>query len=180
MATDSTKRCLLNHTTITAINPARLPTRIRVPARIRSWLLLVLPMTALLLGWSAGCRSSDHSVPISVTDHRRVRAGNYGRIDLTQQQLTKGLTQVFKQMEQRYGPFGYRSIVRDYVPLIRQGLYTSGYCSLQKLHILDKTVDIDIYFRVNQPQPTLYVDVLIDGQIEPAFGLANAYYVAAN
>ena len=144
------------------------------------WTLITSLVVPGLLFSLTGCRSNNHPVPVSVTDYRRHSARNYGRIDVSKYALEQGLKEVFEQMQQRFGPFDYEPIIKDYSPLIRQGLYQSGFCSIQHLNIAGATIDIDIFFRVDQPQPSMNMEVFIDGQLEPTFGLVNPYYIAEN
>ncbi len=85
----------------------------------------------------------------------------------------------FFQIEQKLGPVDYTSIIKDYLPLIRQGLYYSGYSSMRKLNINGSTVDIDIYFRADETPPALNIEAFIEGGLEPTFTMVNHYYVQA-
>lgn len=126
------------------------------------------------------CTRSTRTLPIRVSDQRQilVDSSEYGRIDIGIDDLKAGLRDIFAQVAQKTGPIDAEPIIMDYTPIIRQALYNTGYCSIQKLNINDRTVDIDVYFRTNQTQPALTIDAYLDGEITPAFSVVNQYYIS--
>jgi len=118
-------------------------------------------------------------VPIRISDNRTVTMKDYGRVNIPEKELAKGLRDVFKQMEKQFGPIQYEPIIKDYVPFVRQGLHDCGFCSIQQLNINGVTIDIDISFRVDSPQPALNIAVFANGKLAPEYGLVNPYFVAA-
>ena len=133
---------------------------------------------ALMCGFAMllpGCQTPK-TPPITVADHRQIMVTHYSRIDIQEEDLAQGLEELFGQLVPRLGPIQVEPIVKDYVPMIRQALYRTGYCSVQKLNINGTTVDIDVYFRTDQTQPILTIDAYLEGAVTPSYTVLNRYH----
>jgi len=106
-------------------------------------LMLVLGMFVFSV---IGCERGN-MITIQITDDRSINPSNYSRIEIPQEHLESGLRELLKKMSEQMGPIEVEAIVQNYSPIVQEGLYRSGYCSIQKLNINGSTVDIDVYFR---------------------------------
>ena len=125
----------------------------------------------------AGCQS--RSVPIQIVDDRHAQTNRYSCIDLSEEDLQYGLGRVLSGLAQKVGPFETEALVKNYTPLIREGLYRSGFCRVQKLSINGVTVDLDIYFRTDESPAALYMEAYLGSNLEPALCLVNHYSINA-
>ncbi|MBN1845126.1 MAG: hypothetical protein JW810_05545 [Sedimentisphaerales bacterium] len=117
---------------------------------------------------------------ITTIDQRQLGAGQIARIDIPAEELEAGLLELFRRIELQVGSIeNPRPIIQDYLPMVREGLYYSGYSSIRRLQLNRCTVDVDIYFRIDAEPPVLQIDAYLDGSPQPAITLANYYHVQA-
>ena len=102
----------------------------------------------------------------------------YGRVEIPQGELANGLRSLFAQMSHAYGPIDPEPVIRDYVALIEDALEQRGYCQIKKLSINGLTVDLDIYFLVDESPARLNIDAFVEGSLKPTFRSVNRYWVA--
>ena len=126
-----------------------------------------------------GCETGN-TITIQVTDQRSINPTNYSRIEIPQEHLEAGLSELLRKMSEQLGPIESESIIQNYSPIIQEGLYRSGYCSIQKLNINGSTVDIDVYFRTGKTQPVLIIDAYLQGGLRPSYSVANHYFASKN
>ena len=126
-----------------------------------------------------GCESTD-TIPIQITDYRSINPKHYSRIEVPQVHLESGLRELLKKMSEQMGPIEAEAIVQNYSPIVQEGLYRSGYCSIQKLNINGSTVDIDVYFRTKGAQPVLIIEAYLQGGVRPSFSVSNHYFASKN
>jgi len=150
-----------------------------------SFVRLIIKLVAaffLILFFVLGCGffASRKAVPITgARQHSQIEG--YSRvIGIPQGDIAYGLTRIFENLAQKYGPFEYEPMVKDYTPMVYRGLYERGYCRIQQLSINDVIVDIDIYFRVDQTPHVMIMDVFTQGSSQPSFSIANQYYLASH
>jgi len=124
-----------------------------------------------------GCSSS--RTEYQVTTNRRVATTDYQRIEIPPEVLGQGLRELFRQFSEQHGYVNSERIIKDYTPIIREALYRTGYCSVQKLNLNDVSVDIDVYFHTEQALPELTIDAFLQGATTPAYRVSNHYYVTA-
>ena len=141
-----------------------------------------LPFLAIVTGLLlCGCNSPmSRNRDYPINDHRSVTPYGYQRVEISKADIAQGLRRIFIQFSQDFGPFNAEPIIRDYTPVIRNALYRSGYCSIQKLEINDVITDIDIYFRSDDLQPTLTINTYLHGAQAPSYSVKNQYYAAAS
>ncbi len=125
----------------------------------------------------AGCSHTANEYP--VTANRKVATMDYQRIEIPDQALGQGLRELFRQFSEDHGYVNSEPIIKDYTPIIRVALYRTGYCSVQKLHVNDVSIDIDVYFHTEQALPELTIDAFLHGAATPAYRVSNHYYVTA-
>jgi hypothetical protein len=130
----------------------------------------------LVLVFWAGC--SKPAVPITVVDQRKEMMKKCSRIDIEKECVEQGLGQLFSRIAEKYGPFESEAIIRDYTPLIQQGLYFNGFCMIQNLNINGETFDIDIFFLTEQNPSSLNLVAFVKGNANPVISLSNRYYVS--
>lgn len=130
----------------------------------------------LLVAVLPGCNRPD-GVPITIVDQRQTIMQKCSRIDIDQECVEEGLGQLFTRMAETYGPFESEPLIRDYAPMIQQGLYRHGFCSIENLHIHGQTFDIDIFFLAEPNPSSLNLAAFVKGQLYPVISLANRYYV---
>ena len=126
-----------------------------------------------------GCEGGNR-ITIQITDQRSIKPTNYSRIEIPQAHLEAGLRELLKKMSEEMGPIEVESIVQNYSQIVQEGLYRSGYCSIQKLNINGSTVDIDVYFRTGSTQPVLIIEAYLEGGIRPSYSVANHYFTSKN
>lgn len=128
----------------------------------------------------SGCANrAPGGIPVVQINQWPLYARQYGPVDISEEDLAEGLGEAFDKMSDRLGPINSEPIIRDYIPLIRKGLYENGYCRIQRLNINGSTVDMDIKFMVREVPVQLRIDVYLDGSAKPALMVANNYYVLA-
>jgi hypothetical protein len=135
---------------------------------------ILLTLSALFL---AGCATNAQEYP--VTANRKVATTDYQRIEIPPEALGQGLRELFRQFSEHHGYVNSEPIIKDYTPIIRDALYRTGYCSVQKLNLNDVSVDIDVYFHTEQALPELTIDAFLQGAATPAYRVSNHYYVTA-
>ncbi len=118
---------------------------------------------------------------VNITNQRKIVMSPevYGRIDIKEEDLNLGMAELFVNLSKELGPIHYDPIIKDYAPMIQQALYNSGYCSIQKLNINGTTVDIDVYFKTDQPQPMLTIEAYLNGASQPIHVVTNQFYMTA-
>ena len=133
-----------------------------------------LGVAVILTIAGSGCYPSTRSYPITAV--RTIQLNHYEPIDIKQNDLEQGLRQMLLQLDRDHGPIDIETVVRQYSPAIRRGLYISGYASVQKLSFNGTMVDLDVFFRTDQTIPALYIDVYLQSQATPTYRIANPYY----
>ena len=126
-----------------------------------------------------GCERGN-TITIQITDYRAINPTNYSRIEIPQEHLASGLRELLQKMSEQMGPIEVEAIVQNYSPIVQEGLYRSGYCSIQKLNINGSTVDIDVYFRTGVTQPVLIIEAYLQGGVRPSYSVANHYFASKN
>jgi len=121
---------------------------------------------------AAGCAEKK---PAMVTIVEQRHPHRFDRVDLPEDYVQEGLRQMFGQLAKRYGEFDSEALIKDYSPLIQQGLRHNGICSIQRLNIQGNTVDVDIYF-IGEPKPArLVLQTYLNGQLKPEVTLASNF-----
>ena len=144
-----------------------------------AWSRRFILALGLLVFTVIGCNRGN-MITIQITDQRSIKPTNYSRIEIPQEHLAAGLRELLKKMSEQMGPIQVESIVQNYTPIVQEGLYRSGYCSIQKLNINGSTVDIDVYFRTGTTQPVLIIEAYLQGGVRPSFSVANHYFASKN
>jgi hypothetical protein len=101
----------------------------------------------------------------------------YGCIDIPEEYIAAGLGELCQRLSQSLGSVNPEPVIRNYAAQVRQGLYQSGVCSLQKLNINGATVDINVYFLPDRKPPTLRMEAYANGNAEPQAILASHYFI---
>ena len=137
-------------------------------------------LTLVTLGAVCGCTGRRQSVITvgSTAEQSDNMASRYGRVEIPQSELASGLRSVFAQMSHAYGPIDPEPVIRDYVASIEDALEQRGYCQIKKLSINGLTVDLDIYFLVDESPARLNIDAFVEGSLKPTFRSVNRYWVA--
>ncbi len=138
--------------------------------KIRIISCLLLWISVLIAGF--GCQERKPAM-VAIIEQRHPH--RFDRVDLPEDYVQEGLRQVFDQLAKKYGPFHSEGLIKDYSPLILQGLRHNGICSIQKLNIQGNTVDVDIYF-IGEPKPArLVLQTYLNGQLNPEITLASNF-----
>ncbi len=125
-----------------------------------------------------GCAVDPHPYPISQT--RVAASAQYSRIDIDQSDVEDGLHALLLQFSRDHGVVASDPIVKDYAPVVKNALYRTGYCSIQKLQINNVMMDIDVYFRTDLDMPALFIEAYLSGSAAPSYRIMNQYYMTAS
>ena len=138
-------------------------------------LILMLPFC---LFSSVGCSVNRQPIPVSLNSNQSVADRQFGRIDMNEEELTAGLNSAFYQLSHQVGPFDYEPIVKNHLPAIRKGLWAQGHARIRRLSVNGNTIDVNVYFLVDQSPATLHIDTFLNGDPRPMFTMVNQYYVS--
>ena len=100
-----------------------------------------------------GCSVNRQPIPVSLNSHQSVAGRQFGRIDMEEEELAAGLNSAFYQLTQQVGPFDYEPVVKNHLPAVRKGLWSRGHARIRRLSVNGNTIDVNVYFLVDQSQP---------------------------
>ena len=124
-----------------------------------------------------GCGTANSPPPLySVNPHFDLNT-RFGQIDIAEDELAQGLTRALERLSLQTGPINTELFLKDYLIFIRKELLERGFCLIRKMNVNGNTVDIDIFFRVDQDPLTLTIKAYLNGNASPALELANHYHV---
>jgi len=144
---------------------------------IAKFFTLILILQICLLS-TVGCSVNRQPIPVSLNSHQSVAGSQFGRIDMDEKELAAGLNSAFYQLSQQVGPFDYEPVVKNHLPAVRKGLWTQGHARIRRLSVNGNTVDVNVYFLVDQSPATLHIDTFLNGDVRPLFTMVNQYYVS--